>query len=196
MIYFLFSFLIAEILFCIIFEVFKYRVAEFPKLKITKSGIKFFSFKQHKIKIGNSKVFELGGNFYLKTNTQIIIFKNIKNVKTRNGYMYFISCGNVEIIFNAIDFYKYFNIEINIDKLNFSEFKQTAILDFINNQFNISNSKKLQKFLKFIKNTLKIHINSKNLKIFSNNLKISYQITYKLNNKIKRINIKNTIGKI
>lgn len=193
MIYFLLAFFIAEIIICFCIEKLKYKVVEFPKFKVTKNGIKFFSLKQHKINISNVKVFEFCDNIYIKTDKRVIIFKNIKNVKIKNNFMYFIGCGRVEINFDFHKFYKYFNIDIVIDNLNFSLFKQTVILDFLNNQFDEEKSKKFQKFLKFIKNTLKIQINNENLTVFSNNLKISYQLVYKLNNKIKRINIQNTI---
>lgn len=196
MIYFLLAFFITEIAISLCLEIFKYKCYEFPKIKVVKNGINFFSTKQHKIKIYNLKLCELAGNFYLKSNSQIIVFRNIKNIKIKNNYMYFVGCGKVEMIFDFSKFYKYFNIEININEFNFLQFKQNAILDYLNNRFNIENAKIFQKFLKFIKNTLKIQINNENLTIFSNNLKISYQLIYKLNNKIKKINITNTIGKI
>lgn len=194
--YFLLAFVLTEIFVAISIEIIKYKSYEFPTFKITKNGIKFFSLKQHKINISNLKVFNFGENFYLRTNSQIIIFSNVKNVKVKNKNMYFVCCGNVNIEFNFTMFYKYFNIKVNIEDFNFNLLKQNAILDFLNNQFDVEKSKKFQAFLKFIKNTLKIHINKKNLSIFSNNLKISYQLIYKLNNKIKKINVQNTIGKI
>lgn len=189
------AFIISNVITLILLEKFKYKIFEFPKLKTNKNGIQFFSFKKHRLYVERVKIFKIADNYYLKTDKAIIIFKNIKNVVLKNGYMYFKALGEVEINFNFENLYRYFNFNINLKNVDFNNLKQIAILDLMNNGFEVEKSENFKKFLKFIKNILKIEINDKKLTIFSNNLNISYQIVYKCNNKIKKINIQNTIGK-
>ena len=176
-------------------EKFKYCIKPFPKLKINKFGIKFFSLAKHRLKIAENKIMFIGENVYLKTPKNMIVFKNIKNLKCKNDYMYFTACGNVEIAFDCGEVYKYFNLLIKSRGLDFDNLKQVALLDLINNNFNFQEAKKFNNFLNFLKNTLKININNKKITISSNKLQLSYQLMYKVGNKIKKINVENTIGK-
>lgn len=195
MFYFITAYIVSALITILFIEKFKYKHFPFPKLKITKLGVEFFSTENHRINIGYNKIFVTDEKVYLKTKNQIIVFANIKNVVCKNEHMYFTACGLVKIGFHCGNLYKYFNLMIKSKSFNFEDLKQTAIVDLMNNQFDICKSKKFNKFLNFIKNTLKIQINNEKVLIFSNNLKLSYQLTYKMNNKIKKINVVNSIGK-
>jgi len=162
---------------------------------MSSSGISFFSTQKHKLKIGNLHLILMGNNVLLKTDRQLIVLKNVKDIILRNEHMYFCACGNVEISCDCSAIFKYFNLHIKLENINFEEFKQTALLDFVNNNFDVNKSKKVKKFINFVKNTLKININDKKIKILANNLHFSYQLVYRLNNKIKKINVSNSIGK-
>ncbi len=195
MIVFFTAYIMSVIIVCVMMEKLKYRYKPFPKLKLTKFGIEFFSYNKHRINIAHTKVMFVGENIYLKTPTQLIVCRNIKNVICKNDHMFFQAYGKVEMCFNCEEFYKYFNLFVTSKGLDFQNLKQDAILDFINNEFNFQHAKKFNNFIKFIKNTLKININNNKITIFSNKLQFSYQLMYKINNKIKKINVKNTIGK-
>ena len=195
MFYFIIAYIVSVLITILFIEKFKYKHSPFPKLKLTKFGVEFFSTENHKINIGYNKIFVADKKVYLKTKNQIIVFDNIKNITCKNEHMYFTACGIVKIDFICEDVYKYFNLMIKSKSFNFNYLKQTAIVDLMNNEFDISKAKKFNQFVNFIKNTLKIQINNKRVMIFSNNLKLSYQLTYKMNNKIKKINVINSIGK-
>lgn len=195
MLVFFTAYFVSIVIECVMIEKLKYRYKPFPKLKLNKFGIEFFSTQKHRIFIANNKILFIGNNVYLKTEKQVIVLDGIKNVICKNEHMYFTACGNVKIVFNCEEFYKYFNMSIKAKGLDFSSLKQTAILDLMNSNFQAEQSKKFNKFLNFIKKTLKICVNDKKISVYSNNLKISYILTYKINQKIKRINVQNTIGK-
>lgn len=188
------GYILSIIITSIVIQKFKYRYKPFPKLKLTKFGISFFSTQRHRVKV-SEKVVQIGEAVYVNYQNQIVVFQNVKNVILRNEYLFFTANGKVEILFNTKQFYKYFNILITSDGIDFSNLKQTAILDLMNNKFQTDQSINFNKFLNLIKNTLKIQINDDKITVLPNNLKISYQLTYKTHGKIKRINVKNTIGK-
>ena len=173
----------------------KYKTKPIPKLKVTKFGIEFFSNQKHKIEITNAKIIKTDESIFLKVQDKIILIRNVKNLVLRNEHIYFCANGSVRIIFDCSTFYKYFNICIKSNDINFEELKQIALLELLNNNFDVSRAKKFKKFLNFIKNTLKIEINKEKIKVFANNLNLSYLLVYKMNNKIKQINIVNSIGK-
>lgn len=194
MLAFFISYILSIFATSVIVEKLKYSYKPFPKLNLTKFGIKFFSNQRHRIKISD-KIVKIGENVYLKCCNQIVAFQNIKNAVIKNEYLFFTANGEVKIIFNTGEYYKYFNLSVNTNGLDFSSLKQTAILDLINNNFEMQQARKFNKFLNFIKNTLNIKIDNDKVRVFANKLKISYELTYKANGKIKKINVKNTIGK-
>lgn len=160
--------------------------------KVKKFGIVFYSNNRHKIRIGQAKVIYIGNLIYLKENNKFIIIKNIVDVIVKNEYMFFKANGEVKIFFNC-PFYRYFNLNIRSSYFDLNSAKQQTIDEMLNNLLNLESCIKLKKYLNFIKNTLKIRINNEKIVIFLNKFKIPYTITYKLNNKIKKINIKETI---
>jgi len=195
MLVFMLSYIVSALITFIILQKFKYKTFPLPKLKLSKSGISFYSTKKHKIKVENLKIISISNGVCVKTEKEIIVFKNVKNVILRNEYMYFCCCGKVDIVFNALNYYRYFNFKIVSKDFNFEEFKQLALLDLINCNFNFEKAENFKKFINFIKNTLKIDINEEKIKFSTKLIPFSYQIVYRLNNKIKRINVSNTIGK-
>jgi len=172
---------------------FKLKTKPLPKLKINKNGIFFTSYLNHKIKINFFKILIIDNVVYLKQNNNFILIKNVANVFTSNNYLYFKGLGEVKIMFNAEEFYRYFNIVIKCNKFNINKLKQNALMDILNNVFNLKNSKILKKYVNFIKNVLKININNKKISIKPNNFNFSYTLYYVVNNKIKQVEVKERI---
>ena len=195
MIIFMLSYIVSVLITFIILQKFKYKTFPLPKLKLSKSGISFFSTKKHKIKIEHVKIISISNGVCVKTEKEIIVIKNVKNVILRYEHMYFCGCGKVDIVFNSLNYYRYFNFKIISKDFNFEEFKQLALLDLINCHFDCNKAENFKKFINFIKNTLKIDISEEKIKLSTNLIPFSYQIIYRLNNKIKRINVSNSIGK-
>ena len=192
---FLVSYLLSAIITVYVLQKFKYRTYPLTKLRLTKSGIGFYSTKRHKIKIYNFKIITIKDGVCIKTEHELIALKNIKNVLLRKEYLYFCGCGKVEFVFNCVNFYRYFNIRISSNDFDFEELKECAMIDLINNCFDVNKADNFKKFINFIKNTLKINLNNESVSVSANKTPFSYQITYKLNNKIKKINVLNSIGK-
>ena len=195
MLMFFVSYILSAMVTVYVLQKIKYKTFPLTKLKLNKGGISFFSTKKHKLKIFNFKIIMISDGVCIKTEKELIVFKNIKNVILRNEHMYFCGCGKVEIVFNCINYYKYFNIKIISKDFDFEKFKQRAILDLVNHGFDVDNAENFKKFIHFINNTLKINIRDKNIKLSINKIPFAYQIIYRLNNKIKKINVSNTIGK-
>jgi len=195
MLVFLISYILAVIITNYVIYKRKYNSKPFPKLKLTKFGIEFFSYKRHKVKV-DSNVVIICQSVYINNGKQIVIIKNVKNVVKKNNYLFFTSNGKIIIELDCGDLYKYFNLKIVSDYIDFESMKQLALMDVLKNEFDINKSIYVRKYLNFIKNTLNIQINADNISVNANKLKISYQLIYKLNGKIKKINVSNTIGKI
>ena len=157
--------------------------------KINKYGIIFYSFARHKIKVGAVKIMEMDKSVYLKRDGKTIILKNVFEPTLRGEYLYFKANGNVKIIFNAKNFYKYFNIEIKSSAFDLTELKQKAIMDILNNLFNLNNCVELKHYLKIITNILNVHITDNKITVKKNKFNLTFQLIYKLNNTIKKINI-------
>lgn len=174
----------------------KYRYTPFPHMKVTKSGIEFLSYQKHKIFIRNLKIKTVGDIVYLISDKQIILCYNIKILHQTNNNLFFKAKGKVKFVFNCKEIYKYFNINIKMANLDFLKMKYDALIDIVNNCFEVKEKSNAEKFFKFIKNILKIQIKTNKICISSNKLLIPYQITYKVNNTIKKINVSNSIGKI
>ena len=165
----------------------------FPLLKMTKTGITFFSYDEHKINIQNMKTMQIGDVLYLRTTEKLIIISNVKNVKIYEDFVQFTSCGQTKILFDCLDFFRYFAIDICSKQFNLSKIKQTAILDLMNNNFDIKSSALAQRYINIIKNILNIHIDNEKVIIKPNRFKFSFVVTYMVNNKIKRVNIRQTL---
>lgn len=154
-----------------------------------KFGMVFFSSKVHKIKIQNIKLMQIDKVLYLKTTTKLVIINNVEEVKIYNGYLYFKGCGKVTIEFDCKEFYKYFALKISSKQFCLSDLKQQAFVDLMNNGFDKNFSKLMKKYINIIKNVLKIEIFKEKIVVGYNKFKLSFVLTYKLNNVIKRINV-------
>jgi len=188
-----FSYILTIILIFFVINKFKYKTKPFPKLKINKNGIIFYSTLKHKIRIDDVKLLQLNDAVYLKKQCEVIVIHNVKDVFTKNNYLYFRAKGEVKILFNTNEIYRYFNIVIQSKKFSLNKLKQLALIDVLNNIFNIKNSKILKKYLNIVKNILKIDINNKKIEIKPNIFNLSFTLIYKTNNQITRVNVEETL---
>ena len=189
----IFAYILTTFLVFFIIKKNKYKTKPFPKLKINKNGIIFYSNFKHKIKIGDAKLLIIENTAYLKKVNKVLTIHNVEDVFIKDNYLYFKANGNVKILFNTIDFYRYFNIIIQSEKFNINKLKQLALIDILNNVFNIKNSKIFKKYLNIVKNILKININNKKIEIKPNNFNLSYTVIYKTNNQITKVNVEKTL---
>ena len=166
---------------------------KFPHVGINKSGIKFYSTLTHRIKISNVKIMKIGDLLYVKNNEKVVIVSNVKDVKIYEKFLYFTGCGKVEISFDCSEFYKYFALEIFSEQFDLKPLKQYALIDLMNNDFELKFSKTAKKYIKIIENVLNISIFKEKIVVKQNNFKLSFVLSYKLNNRIKRIYINETL---
>ena len=158
------------------------------KAVITKKGINFHSQNVHRIRIQNSKITTLKNIIFLKNNGKVVAIKNIDRVYVENDYVYFLALGKVEILFNN-EIYKYFNLVVKSENFTLRTLKERAINSIINNLFNYEYTKECKSYLVFIKNVLNINITNKGIYIKKNLYNLTFSVMYKINNKIKRVNI-------
>jgi len=168
----------------------KLKYNNFPKLHLKKYGIEFFSYSVHRIKIYDAKLNLVEKDLYIKILNKIVVIKNVEDVVVFNDYLYFHTLGKVKILFDCSSIFRYYNIKIISNKLCVEGVKQQSLIELINNKFQINFCKSVKKYINIIKNILKIEIFEKKLKIKPNNLKIPFILKYRVNNKIKRINVK------
>lgn len=164
--------------------------SNFGKLALKKQGIIFFSTKSHKIKVGNAKIFQVGKIVYLKRGDKFVEIDNIDALRRIGSYLHFKACGKVIINLNLSD-WKYFNIALNSQYFNFENLKQKVLHDMLKDIFSMEQNSMLKRYLDLIKNGLKIEISNESLTIKKGEIKFPFSIEYKINNIIKRINIKN-----
>ena len=164
----------------------------FPKLKLNKQGIIFYSKSNHRIKIDNLKFIVVKDMVYIDINANMFILKNVKNVHYYKNYLYFTCLGDCKFYFDTKLIYKYFNIKIESDYLDIENLKQLALLDMINNKFRLNSSRILNKYINVIKNILNINISDKEIVIKENKYRIPFVLIYKVNNKIKKIKVEET----
>ena len=162
---------------------------EFPKLFIKKDGISFVSRDRHRIKVVGFDMVSVKECLYLFNETKIRVIENVTKVETNEDYLYFVALGEVKIYLDLVDVYKYFSIIIKSERFNIDNLKQKAILDIINLNFEVKNSKIVHKYIKIIKNVLNINILPKKITIKPNRYHLPFKVTYKLNNKIKHIKV-------
>lgn len=192
MLYIIFYIFTFVILFLTI-EVFRKRYSPIPNLSFKKFGFVFHSNKIHKIKILNYKVRTLDGVIYLSLRNKIAIIKNVKFLDCKYGFLYFKSLGEVKVVFECKDIYRYYNVKIISNEFIINGIKEKAKYEILNNLLNVQDCEYNKNFLFFLKNILKIEINNEKITIKSNNYKISYNLFYKINGKIKKINILETL---
>lgn len=189
MILIILSYLLVSLLILYLCRKKRTRYTLFPKLKLDRSGINFFSYSRHRIRINNQKFVYVKDRVYIKTNTSFVILKNVGEIVYHKNYLYFTAFGDCKIFFDCKSIFRHFNIYIKTEYLDFDQLKQRALLDILNNQFELKNCKTLIKYLKIIKYALNIEIGEKEIKVRPNKYKIPFTLIYKSNDKIKKINI-------
>ena len=165
----------------------------FPPMMMTKNGVVFKSFCRHRLKICDFKFLQIGTNLYIKSASKIVIINNIDKVEKHDDFIYFTGLGKVKILFDCKQFYRYFNIKIISNKFTLTHMKQNAILELLNNGFDINFCKTVKKYIKIIENVLNIHIFEKKIVIQQNKFLLPYTLKYKLNNIIKVVNVNQTL---
>ena len=165
----------------------------FPKLILKRKGIFFYSKTRHRLKIGDDKFVQIRNDVYLKTNDKVVIVSNIDKVMFINGYLYFTALGRISINLDLSKISNYFNVEILSKKFNLNEQKQLAILDILNNNFDLKFCKNLKKYINNIENILNINIFSKKIIVKQNKFNLPFVLKYKLNNKIKKVYVNQTL---
>ena len=190
MIFALIAYFIAFTLFITFHKKGSLKYEEFPTLNVTKDGITFYSTYTHRVRIDCANAIQVGNMLYVKTQTQLIIITNVKDGKIYQSYLYFTCFGKTQILFNTDDYYRYFMINVQSNMFDIRELKKQSILDIMDNDFDFNNSEIAKKYLKILTKILNITITDKNVQIKPNKYKLTYQIEYKINNKIKRVIIK------
>ncbi len=170
----------------------KDRFTPFPKLKVTRFGLSFYSISRHRLKIDDASMITLNKAIYLKKDNQLVTIKNVDKSIRENGYLYFSGLGEVMIYMDMKNIYKYFNINVSTPKLDFVALKNKASQDILTNVFDMSKCRYVNSYMKLIK-MLNITFLEDKLIIKPNKFHLSYTLTYKLNNKIKKVHIEDTI---
>lgn len=165
----------------------------FPTLKLRKDGIIFDSFSCHRIKSESNKIMQVGKKVYINIKNKLIIISNVDKVFMHENHLYFTGLGKVKILFDCIEIYRYFNIKITSKKFSIEELKQEAIIDYLNNSFDINFCEKLKRYIKILENVLNVHVFSKKIIVKQNKFQFPFVLKYKLNNTIKQININETL---
>ncbi len=161
----------------------------YPKLKLCKYGLKFNSTKRHRIYVGECKIMQLNNQVYLKKSGRVVVLKNVDKIATKCGYLYFTALGEVRIIFNAKQFYKYFNLKIISKNFDLEKIKDSALISLTDYIFNPERSEKLSRYLNILINILKIKIIDGRLSIKRNKFNLKYQLKYVRRNRIMTINV-------
>ncbi len=166
----------------------KFITKALPNLKMTKSGITFYSTNRHKIFVGEVKILEIGGIVYLKNNKKMVVFINICDYFIKEDYFYFKSLGEVKIIFKCKSIFSFFNIKITSNQFDFKALKQQALNQVVNNLFNLENCNLVKRYISAIKNILNIDITEKSITVKPNKYLLKFSLTYRVKNVIKTVN--------
>lgn len=166
----------------------RYRSLDFPNLMLACDGIKFYSTSQHRLKIDDYKWIYDGRKIAIHTTKNLITINNVENVFFSKNHLYFTGIGEVIIKAN-IPYLEYLKLDIDSDFLDFRGYKQLAIYELLINLFDFEKCENFKKYLKMLKNTLKIHVFKDKIKVFQNKFRFSFVLSYRINEKIKKIYI-------
>lgn len=162
--------------------------SKFPKLKLKRDGIFFYSKKTHAINISNCEVEFLKGKILLIHKTKLIQIKNVKPKYIQNNMLLFKALGDVKIQFDCEKFYRYFNIEIISNDFEIETIKQQAICGLIANDFNVS-CFEMKHFLLTMIEKLKITIDENQIRVTKNRFNFSYVLKYKVGHILKVVRL-------
>ncbi len=187
---FFFAYFLTFIVFLIAIILKNKRFYAIIDVKLTKYGLVFYSNNRHRIKIHNAKMLIIENNVYLKKNNRTVVLKNVDKVSVNKDYLYFNSLGKTQIIMNCKKFYKYFVVQVESEDFDIEELKENAIQDILNNIFDFNNCIELKRYLKIMREILKIDLENDHVKLTKNNYELSYTLTYILNGVKKRVYVK------
>lgn len=170
----------------------RFSYSPITNLKLTSRGLEFFSQKRHRLKIESYTYVQLNNSIYIKTEKQMIIIKNVDKVFKKENFIYFQALGKVKILVDIKNIYKYFCLKITSEKVDIVDLKKKAMGDLLENFLVVENAKIVKQYLSLLTKILNIKIKEDKIEIHSNNYNIPFSLTYKLNGRIKRVNVKET----
>jgi len=132
---------------------------------------------------------------YLRQNKKMITLLNVDKVKVDEGYIYFKALGRVKILFSCKSIYRYFNLDIESDKIDIRDKRQQALQDMIDHLFDVNQSMILKRYIRFVREVMNIDFKNGKLTIKQNKFMIPYTLKYKLNNVIKQVKVNQTLCK-
>lgn len=158
-----------------------------PIVEFKDKKICFFSNKRHKIFVGFCKALELDNKVFLKQNGKLVKIENIKNIKQKNGWLFFDALGNVEIFIGNKKWLRYAELNIYSNQFDLTKLKYAAGCELVNNLFDCTKCTSLLRYLKFVKGVLKIELTSKGIKVKQNVYGLTFCLNYNFCGKQKHI---------
>ncbi|MBE5741055.1 MAG: hypothetical protein E7351_00775 [Clostridiales bacterium] len=195
MLYVIFAYFMTVFVVIFALNVRKTRYQPYPSLKLRRDGISFYSKSTHRIKAENTKVMQVENRVYLRQNKKMITLLNVDKVKVDEGYIYFKALGRVKILFSCKSIYRYFNLDIESDKIDIRDKRQQALQDMIDHLFDVNQSMILKRYIRFVREVMNIDFKNGKLTIKQNKFMIPYTLKYKLNNVIKQVKVNQTLCK-
>lgn len=163
----------------------KNRTFPLPKIDVFCGGLKFVSFKRHKIFVGNVKLLKVDECIYLKQRDKIIKISNVKNATIKDGYLSFNANGEVKVSLKNNKWFRYLQMDICSSKFELGELKQNAIAELMNNLFDRPNCIQLKRYIRFLRGVLKIDFSCGQLKVKQNLYHLPFEIKYEMLGKQK-----------
>ena len=157
-------------------------------LTITKWGVSFVSYYRHFIYLSNAKFIIIDKQVFIKQESRRLVIKNVDNVEYVGEKLFFSCFGRVEMLFDNQEFYRYFNVIISSDKFRLKELRYNAAMDIFYHPFQFEKEKNFKFYIKIVKNILRVELKQKEISVKANKYFLPFQIIYKLNGKIRKVN--------
>lgn len=183
----LFAYMIALTLTFIVLGKKRNKIYPLPVVEFRGKKLCFNSNKRHKIFVGACKVLEIDNKVFLKQNDRVVKIENIENVKQKNGWLYFIAVGNVEIFIGNKKWLRYAELNIYSNQFDLTKLKQSAGLELLNNLFDYNKCLSLIRYLKFIRQVLKIDLTNTGIRVKQNAYDLKFCLDYNFCGKQKHI---------
>lgn len=184
---YIFVYLVSVTITLILLSVKQNKIFPLPVIEFKDKKICFVSHLRHKIFVGECKVLELNNKVFLKQNTKLIEIVNVAKIKQKNGWLYFNAKGNVQIDIGNKKWLRYAEMHISSNQFDLADLKQNAAKELMNNLFNIPACESLIRYLKFIKDVLKIELTDKGIKVKNNLYGLAFCLDYDFCGKQKHI---------
>ncbi len=178
MFYFIFAYFSTFFVVMALLKVKNKKFQPIKNCKLKKYGLVFSSRNKHRIKIYGAKVLKIENNVYLKLNNRTVVIKNITSAYTYKDFLYFTGLGEVKIVMNCKKFYKYFCVRVESKHFDIEELKIDAINDILEHIFDFNECKNLIRFLRVMREILKIDLGADSVKISKNKYDFAYTLTY------------------